>query len=448
MYVPGSYHPVWLSIAVGLVLVAFFVAVCRRALRSFSRRALLERVPAAEHAQLEESLGKDDDYEAALERIEFTLCGLLVLCLVTGRLLWLAQYLAEQDEGARRLSEIGPTAAAFVAGLLAVEIGLVVTIVLGVVPALIGDIWPEAWLRRFLGVIEQLWRLLAPARWVARRLWRYAVVFRGGNAPRSHADIVEEEILSAAEEGGREGVLDSQDIDMIESIISFGDVEVSEVMTPRTEMVCLDLDDPLQQNLDTAIACGHSRIPVYLERKDNVTGVLYVKDLLRHLYRKEDIVLDSLVRKPYCVPRTKKIDELLQEFKAHRLHIAIVLDEYGGTDGLVTIEDILEEIVGEIRDEYEKEEPLPVQRVSKDLADVDATVHIDDLNEELGLEIPESENYDTIGGFLFASMGRVPAVGDTFEHDDVRFRVTSSDERRVLRLEVKLPSASGAPGDE
>ncbi|MEC8896576.1 MAG: transporter associated domain-containing protein, partial [Planctomycetota bacterium] len=135
------------------------------------------------------------------------------------------------------------------------------------------------------------------------------------------------------------------------------------------------------------------------------------------------------------------------EFKQHRLHIAIVMDEHGGTEGLVTIEDVIEEIVGEISDEYEQEEEEPIQRLSNGTVSVDAAVHIDDLNEELSLGIPENENYDTIGGFLFSSMGRIPKVGDTFALEGVHFEVTSADGRRVHRLELRVPEKDGRADD-
>ena len=172
-----------------------------------------------------------------------------------------------------------------------------------------------------------------------------------------------------------------------------------------------------------------------------------MKDLLKSFYSKDDIQLEALVRDPYRVPGSKKIDDLLQEFKQHRLHIAIVQDEYGGTHGLVTIEDVIEESVGEISDEYEQREELaPIQKLSDGLVTVDAGVHVDDLNEELDLGIPENENYDTIGGFLFSNMGRIPAVGDTFDVAGVHFEVTSADARRVHRLQLRL-SDKGAGGD-
>ena len=443
----ASYEPLWLALALLFLVAAVFVAICRRALENYSRKALLLPLGPHQHKAFEEMLGDDDDYVDTLERIEFFLRALFLFALVAGRLIAVDRWLAETPSApAATLSALNGGQLLGVLGILFLEMLLAVVVALVVVPTIIGEAWPEAWLRRFLGLVDRIHRLCHPIRRLFKRVGRLASFLRPVSAPTS-ADMVEEELRSAAEEGGREGVLDSTDIDMIESIISFGDVEALEVMTPRTEMVCLDLDDPLEENLRLAIECGHSRIPVYADSKDNVRGVLYVKDLLRSLYLKEEIDLRALARKPYRVHRAKKIDEILQEFKQHRLHIAIVVDDHDGTDGLVTIEDILEEIVGEISDEYEKVEPLPLQRISESLVDVDAGIHIDDLNDELGLEIPESENYDTIGGFVFASMGRVPETGDTFVHAGVEFRVTASDERRILKLRVYLPAEKGATED-
>src|SRR3989442_397137 len=210
-------------------------------------------------------------------------------------------------------------------------------------------------------------------------------------------------------------------------------------MTPRTEMVCLDVDDPLDVNIQRAIDCGHSRIPLFSGSKDNILGLLYVKDLLRYWDRKDSIVLKDLLRKPHFVPLTKKIGELFQEFKTQRFHIAIILDEFGGTSGLITIEDIIEEIVGEITDEYEKVDKPPIKRISANVVEVDGTLHIDDLNDQLELAIPEGDNYDTVGGFLFSQMGKIPAAGEVFDFDSVGFEITAADERRIRRLRIRIP---------
>jgi len=433
---------------VGAFTVAtFFVATCRHSLDRFSRRGLFQRIPKEIRDDGERFIGLKDEVEGTLERLDIALrCALVFSCCV-GRAVWLDGHLASGavgevgvEVGVTRLTELPAGALTALASILIVEILALTFIVLEWLPLVIGRLWPEPWLARSHRTIVWLYRLFTPVRWLLSRSVDSLSRRFGRSSAVSDADLFEEEILEKVEEAGREGLLEGQEGDMIESIFEFGDVQVSEVMTPRTEMFCLDLDDPLQKNLEMAIDSGYSRIPVYLEHKDNIKGVLYVKDLLKRLYSNEEIVLDSLVRQPLFVPTTKKIDELLSEFKQHRLQIAIVLDEYGGTDGLVSIEDVLEEIVGEITDEYEKEEAEPIALSPGGVADVDAAIHIDELNEELSLSIPESDKYDTIGGFLFASMGRIPVVGDSFDLEGgVSFEVTSADERRVLRLRIHRP---------
>jgi len=267
------------------------------------------------------------------------------------------------------------------------------------------------------------------------------VTFRpvGIDPETSNEREITEDILSAVETGEREGVLENDEKRMIENIMDFKDVEVSEVMTPRTDMFCLDVDTPLDQAVELSQQRPHSRIPVYKETRDEIVGILYVKDLLRHWKQNTSaLAISDLMRKPYFIPETKTVGELLQEFQRDKIHIAIVLDEYGGTSGLVTIEDIVEEIVGEIDDEYDlplSEAPLTLAKDHRS-ADVDAKLHIDELNEILGIEIPESEDFDTVGGFVFSHLGKVPEVGERVQHENVEFRVTDADSRKINRIEV------------
>ena len=428
-----SYEHFWLVVSLAFIAAGLFVSICRKATERFSRKAMLERSVDWSQERVERFARFKEDYEGTLGNLDIVLRCIISCCMLLGGL----------PGGGFELS--ADTALQF--GILVLKIVAVQILALELLASIIGRLWPEAWLARFSKLIRFLHACFAPARWLVEGILSPLARVSGRSSHRDSADILEEELLSKAEEGEREGLLESEEIDMIESIISFGDVEVSEVMTPRTEMICLDLDEPLAANLETAIECGLSRIPVYKESKDTIVGILYVKDLLKSFYSKEDIQLEALVRDPYRVSGSKKIDDLLQEFKQHRLRIAIVQDEYGGTHGLVTIEDVIEEIVGEISDEYEQREELaPIQKLSDGLVTVDAGVHVDDLNEELDLGIPENENYDTIGGFLFSNMGRIPAVGDTFDVAGVHFEVTSADERRVHRLQLRL-SDKGAGGD-
>ncbi len=267
------------------------------------------------------------------------------------------------------------------------------------------------------------------------------IVFRltGLDQEKSNEMEITEDIRSAVEIGEREGILEEDEKEMIENIIEFKDLDVSEVMTPRTDMFCLDIETPLPKAVQLASQKGHSRIPVFRENRDQIIGVLYVKDLLRHWGKNGETELnfEKLLREPYFIPETKTIGELLQEFQRDKVHIAIVLDEYGGTSGLITIEDIVEEIVGEIADEYDPaaEELLRVVEENR-IANVDAKLHIDELNDVLGIEIPESEDFDTVGGFVFSNLGKVPQIGESLRHENVEFRVLDADTRRINRLQI------------
>jgi CBS domain containing-hemolysin-like protein len=185
---------------------------------------------------------------------------------------------------------------------------------------------------------------------------------------------------------------------------------------------------------------GHSRIPVYEGTMDHVVGVLYTKDLLG-VADPGTFSLRQFMRKATFVPETKDLASLLREFQANRVHIAIVLDEYGGTAGLVTIEDILEELVGEIADEHDEPLLSPIRRVDAGLFEVDARVRLEDLNDELEIRLPEDESYDTLGGYVFSKLGRVPLAGETFVEDNVKIEVAAADDRRVIRVRLHLLDA-------
>jgi putative hemolysin len=260
------------------------------------------------------------------------------------------------------------------------------------------------------------------------------------STPAEEAEQFAEEIIDVVEEGEREGVIHEQEADMIESIVKLHSCEVSEIMTPRMDMVCVDASAPITEMLKTAIDLGHSRIPVYKENRDTIVGVLYVKDLLNYWPEGEKNLpeLNDLLRKPYFIPETKCVSELFSEFRENKVHIAIVLDEYGGTAGLVTNEDVLEEIVGEIVDEYDKEEEVELKILRAGKAEASAKLHIDELNEKMETHLPESDDYDTIGGFIFSKLGKVPSKGDTVLHDNVALKVIDVDDRRINKISIEI----------
>jgi CBS domain containing-hemolysin-like protein len=218
---------------------------------------------------------------------------------------------------------------------------------------------------------------------------------------------------------------------------------VREIMVPRIDMVAVEADATVDDVLRLVIDKGFSRIPVYEETIDNIIGVVYAKDLLRCLAEgRHPASLKEIARPPYFIPEGKRIDELLAELREHKVHMAIVVDEYGGTAGLVTIEDVLEEIVGEIQDEFDREE-VSIERLTDTEAVLDARVSLDALNELFGLEI-KSEDYDTVGGFVYHQLGRMPAPGDEVRADGLVLRVLSIHGHRIKKIRVtKVAAASG-----
>jgi CBS domain containing-hemolysin-like protein len=260
----------------------------------------------------------------------------------------------------------------------------------------------------------------------------------------SDADVLEREILNMVSEGERTGAVDVGEKEMIESVIELRDRQVVSIMTPRTEIIGIPADATYEDVRQTVIREGHSRMPVFEETIDNILGMLYVKDLLR-VESPETFDVREIMRKVPFVPETKSLRDLLREFQEQKVHIAIVADEYGGTAGIVTIEDILEELVGEIVDEYEVHEPEPIQRIDERTVDVDARVGVTELNDAIGLRLPEDAEYDTVGGFVFSHLGRIPEPGYSFEHDAVRITILEAEERRVVRLRVARILAPSEP---
>lgn len=402
------------------------LAVCT--VLSVLRRAFNETPDARFHNLFELwNESEELDRHEKLRRI-----GVTLACLVHfSRVTWIALCLMAYDhQGWQWLED----------GLLIGGLVLLSVVLLETVPHIITS-WRGANIA--LSSLRWLCRLdtvLAPLVAVFRVTHRVSVRLLGRKTSRSGADEIEEGIMAAVEQGEREGVLFEGERTMIESVLAFHDAEVTEVMTPRTAMVAVDAATSLTEVLPLVIECGHSRIPVFRENVDNIVGILYTKDLLRYITdpEKSKRHVESMVRKIYFVPETKKIRELLAEFRAERFHIAVVLDEYGGTTGLVTIEDILEELVGEIEDEYDDAAAAMIRRVNQTTFDLDGRAHIDDASKAMGAEIPESDDYETIAGFIFSSLGKVPTEGESFDFDQLRFQITSADERKIERVRVKL----------
>jgi magnesium and cobalt exporter, CNNM family len=251
--------------------------------------------------------------------------------------------------------------------------------------------------------------------------------------------ITEEEIKSYINVGEAEGVIEEEEREMIHSIIEFGDTTAKEVMTPRTSIFMLDAESTIDEVWDEIIDSGYSRIPVYGEDLDEILGILYAKDLMI-LAKKgtTDIPIKNILREAYFVPDTKSIVEILDEFRSKQVHMAIVLDEYGGTVGLATIEDLIEEIIGEIKDEYDLHEEDEIEKIDESKYIVDARINIEDLNKELELDIPESEDYESLGGYVLDILGRVAEVEDIVHSEGLKMKVLEVDKMRVVKILIEI----------
>jgi len=239
-----------------------------------------------------------------------------------------------------------------------------------------------------------------------------------------------QDIIKASE---GEGIVNEEESEMIRSIFSLRSTVVREVMVPRIDMACVSVEAPIRELLETILDCGHSRIPVYENSVDNVIGLLYAKDLLKYWgLQEEQIQIRAIMRPPYFIPETKNLEQLLQEFKFKHVHLAIVIDEYGGTSGLITIEDLLEQIVGDIQDEHDREEALFSVNDDGSIT-ADARMPIEDLEEYFGIEI-ERDQFDTVGGLIFHLTGKISAIGDVIENEQLHITVLDADERKIIKV--------------
>ena len=294
---------------------------------------------------------------------------------------------------------------------------------------------PEAWAIGLSHLAKWITVLLAPFTALSLSLQH--------QEEEAHEGIVtEDELKSLVDAGQEEGVLEQDEREMIYSIFRMGDTLAREIMVPRIYVTALDVSLPLPQAMEALLASGHSRVPVYEEAIDHIVGLLYAKDLLS-LWLKGDQLgtLREVTRPAYFVPEAKKVDELLDEMQARRIHMAIVIDEYGGVAGLVTLEDIVEEIVGEIRDEYDQSEESPYQKVGEGEYIFLGRVDLDDFNELMGTKLLKDEA-DTIGGFMYHRIGRVPESGESIQVDDLDLKAEQVSGRRIRKIRARKMTSS------
>jgi CBS domain containing-hemolysin-like protein len=422
------------SLAADLTFAAFFLfaeavvvwcTFCQEALDRHSRADLVGAVPEAERPALLERLGHAGAYELSVRLLRFAGSALLVagiaFLVLRGRLA------AIQDPVDGRVpfpwGPLGATLAiTFVVHFLLNEVVL----------RLLARRRPEAFLLRALPGLEVLRVVTLPVRfplvWAVERLFRVRLQ-DGGTTAR-------DEVLESVEEAEREGTFSAGEAEMIESIMELDLTLVTDVMTPRGDIAMIEADAALDDALAFVVEDGHSRIPVYGNDRDDVLGVLYAHDLLRHA-RQDAAALRvrDVMRPPFFVPENKPVNDLLAEMRARKVHMAIVLNEFGGTSGLATIEDILEEIVGEIEDEYDEAAPAPPRAENGTLV-VDGRTTVEEVNKALRVALPVHDDFETVGGLVFHELGKVPRCGDQLTVGNVAMTVTDADERTVKQLKL------------
>lgn len=320
-----------------------------------------------------------------------------------------------------------------------------VTVVMTILILIFGEITPKTyssynpekvamWFGRPLEVLSIIFN---PILVVLNKITKILILGLGGNVSNDRTTVSEEEIKTLVDVGEEAGIIEKQEKEMIESIFEIGDIKVTEVMVPRIDIVYLEKDVSIENAIEKVIKYGYSRIPVIGDSIDNIIGVIYAKDLLLwHLSDdKEGFNIKSLIRPAYYVPQSKKAIDLLTEMQFEKVHIAIVLDEYCGTLGLVTIEDILEEIVGDILDEYDDEENL-IEYIDEDIIIVNSNISIEEVNDILEEDIPLDE-FESLGGFVFNLLGRIPNVGDVIKYNNIAFKVLEVQNRRIRKIELR-----------
>jgi CBS domain containing-hemolysin-like protein len=276
--------------------------------------------------------------------------------------------------------------------------------------------------------------------WPTKLLIGLANILLPGKGLKAGPFVSEEDIRSMAEVGREEGAIEAEETELIHSIFEFGDTIVREVMVPRPDVVAVEVKKSLRAVQDLVLKHGFSRLPVYRDQLDDVVGVIYAKDVLKTLHqRKADVKIEDIAREPHFVPESKKVAELLREMQRDKFHIALVTDEYGSVAGLITLEDLLEELVGEIADEYDREEPQ-IEPVNDTTYRVNARLPIDEANEILEASFPDTE-WDTVGGLMQGLLGQIPRQGQEVTFENFRFVAERVKGRRIGRILIeRLPA--------
>jgi putative hemolysin len=409
----------WIIIAA--CLLGCYFAACHTGLKTFSRRKLTEQLEEADKAKLAEHF---------VERVDAMLLMTGVLRIAFSTAIALGVLRVVEASGS-----FSPWAAYAIAFAIA---ALLLSVFIVAIPTSWARYSRETLLSFSAPFLLFLTIVFAPIAAALHLIDPMVRRISGVDLIGDNDNDLSEEVLSTIEQHDIDEEIDQTQRDMLEKIIELSDRSSGEIMTPRTDVDGMEAVGSLMQVREAVLEIGHSRIPVYEESLDNIVGILYVRDLVQLVGSEEDFKLKDLLREPFLVPESKPVIDLLAEFRQRKVHLAIVLDEYGGTAGLITIEDILEEIVGEIQDEYEEDEVEPtISDIDVGVCEVDARVEIPALEDHLQIDLPEDREYDTVGGLVFAELGRIPEEGERFELLEHRVTVTQAERTKVLKVRIE-----------
>lgn len=409
-------------LAAGALVLAGFFAVLRSALLHSVTARILERARSeGARRRLGLLLPRAEDLATSAAILE-----------ITSQILFIVLVLALRDESAAQLTSLA----------IAVVVSVPLLVFAGeVVPSMLRGDRSDTLLLRVLPLFAVLQTPLA-ALIYALDASRRAIMrlFRISEPPASARQIVED-LRDVIEDSERAEGLDESEREMIENVVEFYDVDVAEVMTPRTDLRAIEVEAGIEKVIALIAECGHTRIPVYDENLDAIIGIAYAREIIQLVAydRLRDASLRDLVRPVTFVPETKLVSVLLNDFRRHRQKVAVVIDEYGGTAGIVTMGDILEELVGEIPEDLEEKVPDPIRRLPDGIWEILGNTHVSDVNEELELDLPEDEDFETVAGFVLARLGHLPKPGESFFDEKVEFRVADASDRRVLLVHVRTP---------
>lgn len=415
----------------GLFLLSGFFSAARSALGNVRRQDLRDQAEKGnKQAQLTLTIVEDstrviNTFEVANILVHFFIAGLAAILILPPASAWIQTVLPSPEVISYLLSYL------IVISLFA----LLAFVLAELLPEVVVHRNIEGWAKALARLAQVTLIILTPLVNVATGLRRSLIAALGGEAET--AMVTEERIMTLVDAGEEEGAIELEEKEMIYSIFQLDETLAREIMVPRIDIIALDINTPLEEAREVIIRAGHSRIPVYEDSLDHVRGLLYAKDLLSVWHEdKQSLDLRGLLRPALFVPESKRISDLLRELQNEKVHLAMVIDEYGGTAGLVTIEDIVEEIVGEIIDEYDFAEEALYVEISEEEFVFDARIDLDDFNRLLDVDLPD-EMGDTLGGFIYGQLGRIPDSGDTIETGRLQIEVLTVSDKRIGKVRVR-----------